>query len=62
MITVSKAGVVGMEASGRFKYEIAPELGLRDVFKLKREYMSSKLRFEEKEFELFGKIIFFLFS
>ena len=47
MITVSKAGVVGMEASGRFKYEIAPELGLRDVFKLKREYMSSKLRFED---------------
>ena len=57
MITVNKAGIVGMEASGRFKYEIAPELGLRDVFKLKREYMSSKLRFEEKEFELFGKKI-----
>ena len=57
MITVNKAGIVVMEASGRFKYEIAPELGLRDVFKLKREYMSSKLRFEEKEFELFGKKI-----
>ena len=57
MITVNKAGAVAMDASSRFKYEIAPELGLRDVFKLKREYMSSKLRFEEKEFELFGKTI-----
>ena len=46
-----------MEASERFKYEIAPKLGLRDVFKFKREYMSSKLRFKEKEFELFGKTI-----
>lgn len=57
MIIVNKAGVVAMEASERFKYEIAPELGLRDVFKLKRDYMSSKLRFEEKEFEVFGKTI-----
>lgn len=57
MITVNKAGIVSMKASERFRHEIAPELGLRDVFKLKREYMSSKLRFEEKEFELFGKTI-----
>lgn len=57
MIIVSRAGAVAMEASERFQYEIAPELGLRDVFKLKREYMSSKLRFEEKEFEVFGKTI-----
>ena len=57
MITVNKAGIVGMKASERFRHEIAPELGLRDVFKLKREYMSAKLRFEEKEFELFGKTI-----
>ena len=57
MIIVNRAGAVAMEASERFKYEIAPELGLRDVFKLKRDYMSSKLRFEEKEFEVFGKTI-----
>lgn len=57
MIIVNRAGAVAMEASKRFKYEIAPELGLRDVFKLKREYMNSKLRFEEKEFEVFGKTI-----
>ena len=57
MIIVNRAGAVAMEASKRFKYEIAPELGLRDVFKLKRDYMSSKLRFEEKEFEVFGKTI-----
>lgn len=57
MIIVNRAGAVAMEASHRFKYEIASELGLRDVFKLKREYMNSKLRFEEKEFELFGKKI-----
>lgn len=57
MIIVNKAEIVGMKASERFRHEIAPELGLRDVFKLKREYMSSKLRFEEKEFELFGKTI-----
>lgn len=57
MIIVNKAGAVGMEASERFTYEIAPELGLRNVFKLKREYMNSKLRFEEKKFELFGKTI-----
>ena len=44
-----------MEASERFEYKIAPKLGLRNVFKLKREYMSSKLRFEEKEFEVLGR-------
>lgn len=26
---MSKAGVVAMDASSRFKYEIAPKLGLR---------------------------------
>ena len=57
MIVVSRAGSVAMEASDRFTYEIAPELGLRNVFKLRREYMNSKLRFEEKEFEVFGKKI-----
>lgn len=57
MIVVSKAGSVAMEASKRFTYEIAPELGLRNVFKLRREYMSSKFRFEDKEFEVFGKKI-----
>ena len=57
MIIVNKAGVVGMEASERFKYEIAPKLGLRDVFKLKREYMNSRFQSKEKEFELFGKTI-----
>ena len=57
MIVVSRAGSVAMEALKRFTYEIAPELGLRNVFKLKRKYMSSKLRFEEKEFEMLGKTI-----
>lgn len=58
MIIVNKAGAVTMEASKRFKYEIAPELGLRDVFKLKQEYLSSKLRFEEKEIEVLGQKVF----
>ena len=46
-----------MEASEKFKYEIAPKLGLRDVFKLKRKYMNSRFQSKEKEFELFGKTI-----
>lgn len=55
MIIVNKAGTVAMKASEKFEYEIAPALGLRDVFKLKRDYMNSKLRFEEKEFEVLGR-------
>ena len=39
MITVSRAGAIAMDASNRFEYEIAPELGLRNVFKMKRDYM-----------------------
>lgn len=51
MIIVNKVGSVAMDASSRFKYEIAPELGLRNVFQLKRKYMNSKFRFEEKEYK-----------
>ena len=58
MIIIGKAGAVDMEASKKFKYEIAPALGLRDVFKLKQEYLSSKLRFEPKEIEVLGEKVF----
>lgn len=57
MITVSKAGAVAMDASSRFKYEIAPELGLRDVFKMKRDYMAKELEMSDFIFEFEGKEI-----
>lgn len=56
-IVVSKAGAVAMEASSRFEYEIAPELGLRNVLKLEREYWTSKIKYEEKEIEFCGEKI-----
>ena len=57
MLVVSAAGMVAVEANERFEKEIAPRLGLRDVFKLKRKYMNSRFQSKEKEFELFGKTI-----
>lgn len=57
MITINKAGAVALEASERFAYKIAPEMGLRNVFKMKREYLASKYRYEDTEIELFGKKI-----
>ena len=57
MLVVSAAGMVALEANERFEKEIAPKLGLRDVFKLKRKYMNSRFQSKEKEFELFGKTI-----
>lgn len=57
MLIVSAAGMVALEANERFEKEIAPKLGLRDVFKLKRKYMNSRFQSKEKEFELFGKTI-----
>lgn len=55
MITVSRAGAVAMDASSRFKYEIAPELGLRDVFRMKLEYMAKQFEMSDCIFEWEGK-------
>ena len=57
MITVSRAGAIAMDASSRFKYEIAPELGLRDVFKMKRDYMAKQFEMSDFTFEFNGKEI-----
>lgn len=54
-IVVSKAGAVAMDASNRFKYEIASELGLRDVFKMKRDYMAKQFEMSDCIFEWEGK-------
>ena len=55
MITVSRAGAIAMDASSRFKYEIAPELGLRDVFKMKLDYMAKQFEMSDCIFEWEGK-------
>ena len=57
MITVSRAGAIAMDASSRFKYEIASELGLRDVFKMKRDYMAKQFEMSDCIFEWEGKEI-----
>lgn len=57
MITVSRAGAVAMDASSRFEYEIASELGLRNVFKMKREYLAKKFEMSDFTFEWEGKEI-----
>ena len=53
MIKLSRAGAIAMDASNRFEHEIAPELGLRNVFKMKRDYMAKQFdcifEFEGKE-------------
>ena len=56
-IVVSKAGAVAMDASSRFKYEIAPELGLRDVFKMKQDYLTKGFAMSDFTFEFEGKEI-----
>ena len=56
-IVVSKAGVVAMDASRRFEYEIAPELGLRNVFKMKREYLAKEFEMSDFTFNWEGKEI-----
>ena len=43
MLVVSAAGIVALEANERFEKEIAAKRGLRDVFKLKRKYLSGKI-------------------
>lgn len=57
MITLSKAGAIAMDASSRFKYEIASELGLRDVFKMKLDYMAKQFEMSDCIFEWEGKEI-----
>ena len=56
-IVVSRAGAVAMDASSRFKYEIAQELGLRDVFKMKQDYLAKEFEMSDFTFELDGKEI-----
>jgi hypothetical protein len=56
-IVVSKAGAVAMEASSKFKYEIASELGLRDVFKMKQDYLAKEFEMSDFTFEFEGKEI-----
>jgi hypothetical protein len=56
-IMVSRAGAVAMEASSRFEHEIAPELGLRNVFKMKRDYLAKEFEMSDFTFEWEGKEI-----
>lgn len=56
MIMVSKAGAIAMDASSKFKYEIAPKLGLRDVFKMKLDYMAKQFEMSDFTFDLNGKV------
>lgn len=57
MIKVGKAGVVAMNASKHFEKYIAPELGLRNVFKMKRDYMAKQYEMSDCIFEFEGKEI-----
>lgn len=56
-IVVSKAGVVAMDASSRFEHEIVPELGLRNVFKMKRDYLAKEFEMSDFTFNWEGKEI-----
>jgi hypothetical protein len=46
-----------MEASSRFEHEIAPKLGLRNVFKMKRDYLAKEFEMSDFTFEWEGKEI-----
>lgn len=45
-----------MDASSRFNYEIAPKLGLRDVFKMKLDYTVKQFEMSDFTFDLNGNI------
>ena len=55
MIVVSKAGAVAMKASENFEHKVAPSMGLRDVIRMKRDYLCSTLHTYEEEYEINGK-------
>lgn len=55
MIKMSKAGVVAMNASEHFEKYTAPELGLRNVFKMKRDYTAKQFEMSDCIFEWGGK-------
>lgn len=57
MITVSRAGIVAMNACEHFEKYIAPELGLRNVFKMKRDYMAKQYEMSDCIFKFEGKEI-----
>lgn len=50
MIVLSKAGAVAMKASEDFDYKVAPSMGLRDVIRMKRDYLCSTLHTYEEEY------------
>ena len=54
---IGKTGTVVLTASSDFKCKIAPELGLRNVFKMKRDYLAKKFEMSDFTFELDGKEI-----
>lgn len=54
---IGKTGTVVLTASSDFEHKIAPKLGLRDVFKMKREYMAKEFEMSDFTFEWEGKEI-----
>ena len=53
-MVINKTGIIVLAAEEEFDKEIAPKLGLRNVFKLKREYISSKFQQVNEEIEILG--------
>lgn len=54
---IGKTGTVVLTASSDFEYKVAPKLGLRDVFKMKRDYMAKEFEMSDFTFEWEGKEI-----
>lgn len=54
---IGKTGTVVLTASSDFEYKIAPELGLRNVFKMKRDYLAKEFEMSDFTFEMDGKEI-----
>lgn len=48
-MVISATGVVVLEASERFEKHVAYELGLRDVFKMKREWFKAHMKYTPHE-------------
>lgn len=56
-IVISRAGAIAMEAASTFEHTIAPSIGLRNVFKMKRDYLAKEFEMSDFTFELEGKKI-----
>ena len=57
MMRLNKVGVVVLEASEEFEKYEAHKLGLRDVFKMKRDYLGNQFEINNCIFEWKGKEI-----